>query len=176
MGVRSLAAGRTKFTILTTKPVDPENPTATELNAGIQADEFIMKNDFQWGATDSEKIDEPTLRQKNKSNAIGEGNYQGGATFFRYWKPAGGGADTGVDGEDLAFQAVKAKGTTLWGYARHTDKDADEPWAAGDEIYLGADFITDEPQRPSDMGGYTKWRVPFEIQTAYPWIAVAAGV
>jgi hypothetical protein len=174
MGVRSLAAGRTKFTILTTEPADPENPTATELNAGIQADEFIMKNDFLWGATDSEKIDEPTLRQKNKSNALGEGNYQGGATFFRYWKTAGG-ADTGTGGEDLAFQAVKAKGTTLWGYARHTDKDAEEPWAATDEIYLGAEFTTDEPQRPSDVAGYTKWRVPFEIQEAYPWIAVAGS-
>lgn len=174
MGVRSLAAGRTKFTICTTEPADPENPTATELNAGIQADEFLMKNDFLWGATDSEKIDEQTLRQKNKSNTLGEGNFQGGATVFRYWKVAGG-ADTGVGGEDLTYQALKTKGTTLWGYARHTDKDAEEPWAAGDEIYLGAEFITDEPQRPSDMAGYTKWRVPFEIQKAFPQIAVAGG-
>jgi hypothetical protein len=54
------------------------------------------------------------------------------------------------------------------------DKDATAVWAATDEIYLGAEFITDTPQR-TDGTGFIKFRVPVEIQRGYPFIEVAAG-
>lgn len=168
---RTLADGKTKFTILTTKPANPEQPTATELNAGIDVSMKILASDFTWGATDSDKVAEKPLGAEGNANAIGAGNYQGAATFWRYFAAAGG-FDAS---EDAGFEAVKEKGTTLWGYARRTDKRSTEDWAADDEIYLGAEFATDTPQPPSDAGGFIKWRVPFEIQQGYPFIKVAAG-
>lgn len=170
---RSLADGHTKFTVLTTKPANPAAPTVTELEAGIDGSCSILASDFAWGATDSDKIAEKALCVKNNANALGASNYTAGVTPFRFFD-ATTGESADVEGDDL-FQALKVKGTTLWGYARKDSKDSTDPWEAGDEIYLGAEFTTDEPQPPSDLGGYIKWRVPAEIQAAWPWIEVAAG-
>lgn len=168
---RSLADGKTKFTLLTTKPANPSAPTAAELNAGIQADANTLASDFLFGATDSDTVGEKSLRDKNNANALGASNYQAGATFFRYFDETTGVVDAT---EDTAFAAAKEKGTILWAYARKSGKDAADEWEADDEIYLGAEVITDEPQPPSDLGGYIKFRVPMQVQVAYPFIAVGA--
>jgi len=170
---RSLADGKTKFTILTTAPVDPTAPTVTELNAGIDASCAILSSDFLWGATDSDKIAEKALCTTNNANAIGASNFQVGVTPFRYFDATTG--ESADDEGDDVFQALKVKGTTLWGYARKTSKSSTDAWAEGDEIYLGGEFVTDEPQPPSDLGGFVKWRVPGEMQTAWPFIEVAAA-
>lgn len=169
---RSLADGKTKFTVLTAEPVDPTSPTITELNAGIQAAANILASDFTWGAADSDTIAERSLADKNNVNAYSASNYTAGVTPFRYFDDTTGAPDPA---EDTLFAALKEKGTELWCYARRTGKDAGEVWAADDEIFLGAKVITDEPQPPSDSGGYIKFRVPMQVQEAYPFIAAAAG-
>jgi len=170
---RSLADGRTKFTILTTEPANPAAPTAAELNAGIDLSCNILASDFTFGATDSDKVQEKALCTENNANAIGASNYQAGVTAFRYFDATTKAAD--VTGDDKGFQALKVKGTTIWAYARKTAKKSSEAWAATDEVYLGAEIVTDEPQAPSDQGGWLKFRVPMEVQAGYPFIAVAAG-
>ena len=169
---KSLADGHTKFTILITEPADPANPTVTELNAGIDASCNILASDFTWGAADSDKVAEKALCATNNANSIGASNFTAGITPFRYFDATTGAPDPAAD---EVFAATKAKGTELWGYARKTGKKSTDPWLAADEIYLGAKVITDEPQPPSDQGGYIKFRVPMEVQEGYPFIAVAAG-
>lgn len=169
---RSLADGHTKFTILTTAPADPAAPTATELNAGVDASDHILASDFTWGATDSDKVQEKSLATINNVNALGPSNYQAGITPFRYFDATTHNADATAD---ETFAAVQTKGTELWCYARRNGKLSTDTWAASDEIFLGADVITDDPQPPSDLGGYIKYRVPMEVQEAYPFITVATG-
>ena len=168
---RVLADGKTKFTVLTTKPLNPAAPTATELNAGIDLSCDILSSDFTWSATDSDKIAEKALCDEGNANAIGASNYSAGFTLWRKFATAGGFDATAEAG----WEAVKEKGTTLYGYARQMDKDATEDWAAADEIYLGAEFITDTPQR-TDGSGFIKYRVGAEVQRGYPFIEVGAGV
>lgn len=168
---RSLADGKLRFVILDEAPVNPEAPTAAELNAGIYASPNILTSDFAWGATDSEKVAEKALNEANNANAIGAGNYSAAASIWRLFVAGTGAPDTAA--EDL-WAMLEEKGTTLWGYARETGKDADAVFATGDEIYLGAEFVTDTPQPPSDRGGFIKRRVPFEIQRAWDNIVVAA--
>ena len=167
---RVLADGKTKFTVLTTKPLNPAAPTATELNAGIDLSCDILSSDFTWSATDSDKIAEKALCDEGNANAIGASNYGAGFTLWRKFATGGGFDDTAEAG----WEAVKEKGTTLYGYARQMDKDATEDWAAADEIYLGAEFITDTPQR-TDGSGFIKYRVGAEVQRGYPFIEVGAG-
>jgi hypothetical protein len=169
---RSLADGKTKFTLLLEEPADPAAPTAAELNAGLDFSCDVLASDFLWGATDSDKVAEKALCTENNANALGASNFQAGFTVFRYFDGTTGAPDPT---EDAKFAAVKAKGTPLWGYARKTGKKATAAWAASDEIYLGAEIATDEPQPPSDLGGYVKYRIPAEVQTAWPFISVAAG-
>lgn len=167
---RVLADGKTKFTILTTAPANPAAPTATELNAGIDLSCDILSSDFTWGATDSDKIAEKALCDEGNANAIGASNYAGGFTLWRKFLTAGGFDDANETG----WAAVKEKGATLFGYARQMDKESTAAWVAADEIYLGAEFITDTPQR-TDGTGFIKFRCPVEIQRGYPFIEVAAG-
>lgn len=169
---RSLADGKTKFTVCTAKPVNPKLPTITELNAGIQGAANILASDFTWGATDSDTVGERSLEDKNNVNAFSASNYAAGITPFRYFDETTGAPDPT---EDALFDAVREKGTELWCYARRTGKDAGAVWAAADEIFLGGKVITDEPQPPSDLGGYIKFRVPMQMQEAYPFIAAVAG-
>lgn len=171
--VKSLADGHVKFTICTTKPANPEKPTVTELAAGIDASCRIMSSDFSWEAIDSEKIAEKELCVENNANAFGAGNYQGSITPFRYFDVTTKAPDAVAD---TVFAALKVKGTVVWCYARLTAKKSTEPWAADDEIYLGGEALSDNPQKPTDLGGYIKYKVPLEIQQAYPFIKVAAGV
>jgi len=170
MGARVLADGKTKFTILTTKPANPAAPTATELNAGIDLSDDVLTSDFSFGATDSDKVAEKALGSSGNANAIGASNYQAGFTLWRKFATAGGFDAT----DEAGWEAVKEKGSTVWAYARQMDKDAAAAWASADEIYLGAEITTDTPQR-TDGTGFIKYRVPCEVQNGWPFIEVAAG-
>ncbi|MDN4173917.1 hypothetical protein QWY28_13230 [Nocardioides sp. SOB77] len=169
---KSLADGHLKFTILTTKPANPAAPTVTELNAGtaIDASCSVLASDFTFSAADSDKVNEKALCTTNNANAIGADNFTAGATFFRYFDEAGA-----VDlTEDEAFQAVKEKGTTVWGYLREDGKLSTAAWAAGDE-FLGMELLTDRSQRAQNAGGYIKRRVPFEPQAGWDGVVAAAA-
>lgn len=170
MGVRSLADGHLRWTVLTTKPADPANPTEAELNGGIYMSQNVLASDFLWGFAESDRVQEKPLSETSNAQAIGASNPQGRATIFRYFDPETGNGDP-VD--DLPFQTHKVKGTTLWGYARETAKLSSELWEEGDEIYLGAEYVTDEPAPPSSRTGFIKYTVPFELQYTYTHITVA---
>lgn len=164
---RVLADGKTKFTVCTTKPVNPAAPTATELNAGIDLSLDVLSSDFTFGAADSDKVAEKALGSSGNANAIGASNYQAGFTLWRKFA-SGGGFDSAAE---TGWAALKAKGTTVWAYARQMDKVATAAWASTDEIYLGAEITTDTPQR-TDGSGFIKYRIGAEVQAGYPFIAV----
>lgn len=166
---KSLADGHSKLTLLTTEPANPAAPTAAELNAGIDVSAAVLASDFTWSATDSDKVNEKSLETTNNANAIGADNYQAGLTLFRYYDDATGLVNVV---EDAAFQAVKTKGTNVWGYLRENGKHATDAWASGDDISLGLEVETDNPQRPQNAGGYIKRRVPMEPQRGWSEITV----
>ncbi len=167
---KSLADGHIKLAVLTTQPANPGAPLVSELNLGINAACRVLGSDFLWTATDSDKVAEKALCDINNINALGPSNYSAGLSIFRYFNAGTGVADPT---EDSLFTATKVKGTNLWIYARKTGKLETAAWAAGDEIYLGGQVITDAPQEPSDLGGYLKKRIPLEPQSMYPNIAAA---
>ena len=169
MGIRTLAEGHIKLSILTTKPANPGAPTAAELTAGIDASCKVTKDGFRWTLADSDTVDDAALCVSGKAVAPGGDNYDLAIQIYRYWLEAGGGDP---DDDDL-YAAMKTKGTTLWGYARITDKLGTEPWAANDEIHLGVEFWTDWPQHVD--GGWIKLKVPVLPTQGWPHIKVAAG-
>lgn len=170
-GTRFLADGKIKFTVLTTKPVNPAKPLLSELTAGIDMSCDILTSDFSWTAADSEKIAEKALCDKNNSNALGAGNFTAGITLWRKFDPATGEPSPA---DEPGWVALKTKGTEVWAYARETGKDSTEDWEAGDEIYLGGSVLVDSPQR-TDGSGFIKRRIPMEPQSMYENIVVAAA-
>ncbi|MEP7738527.1 hypothetical protein ABKW28_12795 [Nocardioides sp. 31GB23] len=169
---KSLADGHIKLTILTTEPEDPANPTVTELNAGIDVSCNVLASDFTWSAGDSDKFAEAALCESSNANSMGRDNFTAGITLFRYFDVTTGEVD---ETEDAAYQALKVKGTTAWGYSRENGKEATEPWAEGDEYDLGLRVLTDRPQRPGSGGGYIKRRIPLEPQAGWQEGTVAAA-
>lgn len=155
--MKVLADGIIKVAILTTEPADVKAPTATELNAGIDASCNILTSDFNWTNSASSTFDEKPLCAVGQSTALGISQYDLAMTFVREFLEAGG-AD--VSGEDAAYQAVKVKGTTVWIYVRETEKLSDEEWAAGDDIYLGGEVQSDAPMRVNNDGNL-KRRIAF---------------
>lgn len=169
---RSLADGRTKFTLLTTAPSDPKAPTATELEAGIDASCVVLSSDFNFGAAASDKVNEGALCEDTNAQVSGRSNYVSTFTVFRYFDEHG---DPATNEGDDVFAAVKVKGTTLWAYARRTSKKSTDAWADGDEIYLGAEIVTDNLTPPSDLGGWIKWTQAADVQAGWPFITVGGG-
>ncbi len=156
--MRVLADGKTKLTVLATKPVNPAKPTVTELNAGLDFSCKVLASDFKFGPTASEKLSEQALCDDTKANALGASNWEASITIWREYLSAGG-----VDpSADAGFAAVKTKGTTLYIYTRQSDKAATAVWASTDEIEYGAEVATDNPQ--SVRTGWTKYTVPMEVQ------------
>lgn len=166
---KSLADGHEKIAILTEEPADPANPTLGELNGGIDAACNILASDWTFGATDSEKINERAVCDVNNPNAFGVSNFQAAMSIFRMFDATTKNAHAT---EDALFQAAKVKGTRLWIYSRKTAKLSTDAWATDDEIRLGLEVLTDEPQDLT--GGYVKQRVPMEPQKSYPNIEAAA--
>lgn len=170
MAVRVLADGKIKFSVLTTAPADPSAPTAAELNAGIDASCLVLLENFSWTAADSDRVNEPALCTTVNAEAPGRGNSNLAMQLWRWYDPETGAVDAAAD---VLFDAVKLKGTTLYGYTRVGGKDYSEDWAEGDIFDYGAEFLTDAPQLPG-LTGLIKVSVPCLAQAAWQYGTVAA--
>lgn len=169
---RVLADEHIKLTVLTTKPADVEAPTATELNAGIDASCLVFADDYTWTATNSERVGERAICEGSASESPGIGNYDLGITAWRWYDPETGEIDATAD---ELFAALKEKGTVVWVYERRSGKRYSEDWAAADEIHLGGEVTTDTPQATSNTG-FIKYRIPLMSGQMVDFGAVAAGV
>ncbi len=167
---RVLADGQTKLSILTEKPANVGAPTAAELNAGHDMSCAILTSDFEFTAAASDMRDNKTLCQRGNAQRPGARNHNAAATIYREYLE-GGGPDE--EDADKGFQAVKAQGTQVWAYGRLTDKRSSEEWAAGDEIYMGGEFLTDTPTRGA-LDDDISFRVQFLPQDVYDFIEVAS--
>ena len=150
------ADGKKKFTLLLTAPAG-RIPTAAELNAGQDISCAVLDSDANWTNTASDRFNEKPACQSGNSQALGASNYDTALTFLREYLDAGGADATG---EDLGYQSVKSKGTTVWIYLRESDKDSTEPWEAGDIIDLGGEVVSDAPMRVNNDGNI-KRRIEF---------------
>lgn len=166
---KTLADGRIRFRILTTEPADLNAITAAEVNAGIVAECRVLKSDFRLSATASDTIPDTELCSEGNAVAFGASNYEGNMTPFRYLDDTGDADLTG----DVVWEAVKAKGTTFWAVTSE-GKPHSTDFATGDE-YDAYEVITDNPQKPTDRGGYIKRVIPLGIQRAYENKVIAAG-
>jgi len=167
--MKTLADGKKRITATTTKPANEGAPTAIELNAGINISCNVLDSDFNWTNTDSATFDEKPACATGQVLALGASNYDLALTYIREYLEAGG---PDVAGEDKGYQAVKTKGSVVWIYVRETDKESDEAWAAGDEIYLGGRVQSDSPARVNNDGNI-KRRIKFLPQRLFENIAAA---
>lgn len=176
---RSLADAKRKVVILTTRPEDPEAPTLTELDAGIEASCRIIAGGYNVGAQASETVDEKALCEEGNVQAWGPSNYVAEFSIFRYFDeetglPETGEADTEEGIGDSLFQMLKTKGTLFWLYEREIGRKALDPFAAGEPVE-GFEIESDNPTKPDDQGGYIKRSITGNVKRAWLDATVAAG-
>lgn len=157
---KTLADGRIKLILLSTKPNDMKAPTVAELTAGKDISCRITKADYRLSATGSETVDGTALCDEAAVNVFGASNFEGTIAPFRYFNPAKPGQ---ADAEgDFAFQAFKVKGATLYLVERNTGKKHEEPIEAGDEVSV-FEVVPDNWQTPSESGGFQRRIIPLSI-------------
>lgn len=159
-GVRTLADGKTKLTILTTPPANLAAITATELAAGIDASCAVAKSGTRFSATNSDTVADARLCDESNANALGSSNYEGAIVPF--WLLDEDGSYAAAD--NPVYEAARLKGTELT-YVLREGPSAKTAWASGDryDVFVG---VSDNPQRPSEGTGYVKRTIPIEVQSA----------
>lgn len=166
---KTLADARIRLVALTTAPANPAAPTVAELEAGVDLSCRILKSDYRLSPVASDTVPDTELCAEGNAVTYGASNYEGSVTPFRYLTDTGA-ADTV---NDVAWEALKEKGTELWLYEREGPR-YDAAWAADDEVE-GYQVITDNPQKPTDRTGFIKRVVPLGVQRAWLNATVAAG-
>lgn len=166
---KSLADARMKVTLLDALPTDPEAAAVADLTAGQDAQCNVLKSDFRLSATASDTVADSELCSDSNAVTYGASNYEGNMTAFRYFDETGDPDPS----EDWLFDAVREKGTHLYIAVREDGKRHDVEWAAGDEYEIWH-VITDEPQRPSDSGGFIKRTTPLGPQRVYRGVVAGA--
>jgi len=156
----TLADGNRKVTALQTPPADLEAITLTELQDGIDIQDYVLKSDFRLSPTASDTVPDTPLGSAGNSTAFGASNYEGSCTPFRDLDENG---QPVTDGEEV-WNLFKEKGTHLTLVLRD-GPDADTDWDADDE-YEAYSVITDTPQHPSDTAGYIKRTVVLVVNGA----------
>ena len=169
MAVRMLDSGRSRVSILTTKPSNIGAPTTTELNAGFYASPFIPKSSWTWAASDPNTVTDTDIEKTFDQEVPTTDQYDLKLGIYRDFL-AGGGFDT-AGANELCFQALKVKGTTVYIYVRKTDKLSTAAWASTDEIYLGGAVMTGTPKALSE--GNIKYEIPLFPVDIRAFIAVA---
>lgn len=166
---KSLADGRIKVSIMSTKPVNPLAPTVTELTAGIDAAPKILSSGFTLGATASESVDEKPLSVEGNVKVFTTSNYEGEIQPFREFDATNAGKADATG--DAVFAALKVKGTRVWVAKRFTGKKSTDAWAALDEVSV-YEVVTDAA-RDAEATGYIKKIVPLSVENAWENGAVA---
>jgi len=166
----TLADGNRKVTALQTPPADLDAITLTELQAGIDIQDDVLKSDFRLSPTASDTVPDTPLGSAGNSTAFGASNYEGSVSPFRNLDETGQPETAGEEVWDL----FKEKGTNLTLVLRD-GPDSDTEWAEGDE-YEAYSVITDTPQHPSDTAGYIKRTVVLGVNGAALYKKVATGV
>ena len=169
-GVKTLADGRIKLAVLTTKPTNPAAPTLTEINAGTDASLLAAKSSTRVTPSGSDMINDPELGSSSNAPVFGPSNYDG--TIAPFWMLD---ATTGkyAAADNPLYEALTPKGSRVWLYFREGPESSTN-WATGD-VVDGYEVVTDDPQRPTETGGYVKRIIPLGVQNAYLDITIAAG-
>lgn len=167
---RSLADGRHKVVVSSTKPANWPDWTLAELAAATDISCSVMSSGYKLGASASDTVDEPALCDEGGTKVMTKANFEGELPLFRYFDETGK-ADPD---EDKAWQSVKARGATVWIGDRFTSKKSAEPFAVGDEI--GSYEVVPDHGQNAEATGYIKKIVPLQVNgNSDPNAEVVAG-
>lgn len=173
---RSLADGHRRVSIGTTAPAGftttGANPaTVDEADAATLASDRILSTAYDLVRQTSDVIDEKALSQSGNAKLLGNENYAGGLTLFRYFNGSGA-AEAVYDDVNALLVAAATASTLVYVYERFTSKLATAVYATADEIAV-VECLVDQPSTATDTSGNIKRR--FEL-LPQRWSKVGAAL
>lgn len=169
---KTMADGNTRVAYVPTL-ANPAKPTVSELTGGTDLSCRVLKSDFRASAVASETINGmAALCETSNASAPGQSNYEVSFSVFRWFDPENPGKKDPAG--DVAFQALKVKGTHGFIVKRETGKAYEDPWVEGDEVEV-YEIVTDTPQAPTEAGGYIRRLIPTFPQNGWTDAVVAAS-
>lgn len=175
---RSLADGKRRISIGTTAPaagfLSTTPATVDEADAATLASGRILTSDYNLLPQASDEIDEKDFEASGNAKGIGNRNFAGGLTLFRYFNSSGVSEAVYDDVNDLLVTAAN-DGTLVYVYERMTNKASTAAYATGDEITV-IECLVDVPATPVETSGYIKRRFELKPQRwSLPGATLAAG-
>lgn len=159
-GVKTLADQNIKIAMLTSVPADLSAIPLATLTAAEDVSCLLATSNTRFSATASETIADPAVCESANTQVFGASNYEASAAPFWYLDAAG----KYLAADNVAYEALRDKGSRVAFVLREGPK-FDTAWASGDQ-YEAYEVISDNPQRPTDSGGWVKRIVPLAVQRA----------
>lgn len=149
---------------------DGKNPTAAEINAGLNITCLVTAADYAFAITGNEQIVDPELCADIEGGVPGRATVEAAMNFFRFKTTIDDVAWTTFTGKGLQGYLVERIGQVEDG-ERPEEVDA----TTGDEVQV-LKAITNDPQNLSPAtAGYEKFRMVFSPQRHWPR-AIVAGI
>lgn len=155
-----LAEERIAWWLMPTAPADPANVTAAEVNAGVNVACRVFGDGTYLRAAASESVNRPLLCGGN-NQGLGRSNYEGQIDVARFLDDDG----HAIEEEDVLWDAVKSKGTSLW-FATRVGPEWNAEAGPKDEISV-FQVVTDNPQDPQTFSDYIEKIVPLAVSNAW---------
>lgn len=174
-GTRFLASGRRRVSIGTTAPAafPTGAPTVDEADLATYAASRIATADYDFGPQASDTIDDKPLDTTGNAKGVGNENFGGGMTVYRFFNSSDV-ADETDDGVYALLNAAATAKTYVYVWERLTSKLATEAYATSDEITV-VECLVDVPSTPGNSTTeYIKSRFELLPQRWYRG-ALAAG-
>lgn len=149
---------------------DPKNPTAAELNAGLNITCLVTAADYAFGITGNEQITDAALCDDIEAGVPGRATVEAAMNFFRFKDALDDKAWTTFTGKGLQGYLVERIGQVEEG-----ERPEEVDYTAADEVQI-LKAITNDPQNQSPAtAGYEKFRMVFSPQRHWPRVKVAAA-
>ena len=147
---------------------NPNAPTATELNAGVNLTCRVTVANYQFGITGTNIVVDPSPCDSIEAGAPGMDTVEAGFDMFRFKTDLDDIAWTTFTGKDIPGFLVERIGQIAEG-----EDPADVPYVATDEVAV-MDTLTLSPRPLSPAtAGYEKFNQSFAPQAFYPRAVVA---
>ena len=171
--VRTMADGNIGVYIMTAKPAAATGiPTVSELTSAVDASCDVAKSGTYLRPTGSDTNSDAEFCEDGNAVTYGASNYEGQIAPFLYFNPSTGKYDAT---ESDVWEALDAKGTTVWVYLVEGVKAKSGGKPIGGEPFYGGSFTTDSPQPGPVTGEYLKRIIPLGYQGGWVMGTLAAS-
>lgn len=171
---RTLADQNRKLTMIVDPVDDLANIPATVLNEAMELSCRATQADTRFAAAASETLSDPAVCEDSGSSTLGASSFEATLGLFRFFNEEEPGA--GDPEGDVAYEALKIKGTEVVIVERHVNLGWQAEYEEGQEIRAFRVQVDNWIPSTEQHTGYIKGTFPMTVQAAEQNAVVTTAV